>query len=127
MTVDHLSNLLTSLRNAELAKHSSTKVWDTKLSRAVLTVLKEKNYISDFAADATAEGKALEVTLTSPSTQHHFRRISKPSRRMYVDAKSIPTVRQGQGMLILSTSEGVMSSQDARKKVLGGEILCEVY
>lgn len=123
MTNDHISNLLTSLRNAEMASHSSVIVKDTKLSRSVLEVLKSKRYIADFVQKETG----LEVLLIQPLTKHSFRRISKPSRRIYTDHKNIPTVRQGLGMVVLSTSEGVMAGNDARKRQLGGEIICEVY
>lgn len=122
--MDHISNLLTSIRNAELASLTSTAVVDTKLSRAVLAILKDQGYVADIQ---DAEGGKLSVVLPQPLQRHHYKRVSKPSRRIYTDAKSIPTVRQGLGMVILSTPEGLMTGQDARKRHLGGEILCEVY
>ena len=122
--MDHLSNLLTSIRNAELAGLSSTRVVNTKLSLALLAVLKDKKFIASFSE---GDDRKIDVILSQPVERHHYRRISKPSRRIYTDSKSIPTVRQGIGMVILSTPEGVMTGQSARKRHLGGEILCEVY
>jgi small subunit ribosomal protein S8 len=121
--MDTISNLLTSLRNAELASHASTTVPDTKLSRAVLGVLTENGFVGAFSA----ENGNLTVPLTQPSIRHHYKRISKPSRRVYVGSLKIPTVRQGLGTVILSTSAGVLSGAAARKQRLGGELLCEVY
>jgi len=122
--MDHISNLLTAIRNAELASLSETAAVDTKLSRAVLAVLKSEGYIGDFSQ---VEGGKLSIVLAQPLERHHYKRVSKPSRRMYTDAVSIPTVRQGMGMVILSTPEGVMTGKEARKRHLGGEIICEVY
>ena len=126
--MDSIANLLTALRNAEMASHKSLLVPSTKISIGILSVLKENGFIKDFSIiEATPQNK-IEVTLSKSSTDvHHFKRISKLGRRTYTNAKRIPIVLRGLGMVIISTSEGVMSGQQAKKQNLGGEILCEVY
>ena len=123
--MDLLSNLLTSLRNAEMAGLSQLTVPTTKMNLAVLSVLKTARIITA-TAPANEERKTL-VTLLSPVQRHHYKRISKPSRRVYVSALQIPKVRQGRGLVILSTSGGVLIGHEARAQRLGGELLCEVY
>jgi small subunit ribosomal protein S8 len=123
--MDSISNLLTSIRNAEMASHQELTVPSSKLSLAVLTVLKRKQYIEDFAVEKATPQDSVKITLTG--SIHHYKRISKPGRRMYSEAKDIPTVLQGQGIVIISTSGGVMPGYEAKKKKLGGELLCEVY
>lgn len=120
--MDTTANLLTSIRNAELAGHQTVQVPTAKLSKAIVTILQQKGYVID-VSEADAK---LSITL-KPETRTHYRQISKPGRRLYVDAKSIPVVRQGLGMVILSTSNGLLTGYDAKKQGLGGEIICEVF
>ena len=123
--MDLLSNLLTSLRNAEMASLSELTVPTTKMSLAVLGVLKTARIITD--VKPADEARKTLVILNKPVERHHYKRISKPSRRVYVSALQIPKVRQGRGLVILSTSGGVLIGHEARAQKLGGELLCEVY
>lgn len=121
--MDQIGNLLTTLRNAELAGHSSTQVLNSQMNKAILGILEKNGYITSSKEE---EGK-IAVVLSKPEAIHHYKRISKPGRRVYVDAKHIPSVLGGRGMVILSSPEGVISGKDAKKQHIGGELLCEVY
>lgn len=121
--MDTIANLIVSIRNAEMASLKSLVTPNFKVGRAVLDILKENGYIESYLED----GQNLMITLPQSTKVHSYRRISKPGRRLYVGSKDIPLVRGGSGLLILSTPEGVLSGKEARKRNIGGEILCEVF
>ena len=123
--MDTLSNVLTSLRNAELASRTSVSLTNTKASKALLDVLLAHGYLHSVGVDA--ETSKLHIELIQPIVRHHFKRISKPSRRVYIEVDKIKAVRQGTGILVISTSKGVMTGKEAREQRVGGEVLCEVY
>ena len=124
--MDTIANLITSLRNAEMASHTTVTVPSTKLSQDLLAILKQKGIIAKFESKSQEPQDTLEIDLIN-GTRHHYKRISKPGRRVYTKVKHIPTVLQGLGMVVISTPQGLMTGQDARKQKLGGEILCEIY
>jgi small subunit ribosomal protein S8 len=121
--MDTIANLLTSIRNAEMASHSTVTVPTSKMKKAIVEILKENGYVGA----STEENGSLTINLIKTEKLRSYRRISKPGRRMYTDAKKIPTVLGGRGLIILSTPEGVLSGKEARKRGIGGEIICEVY
>lgn len=125
--MDTLSNLLTSIRNAELANHSELTVPYAKTSEAVVTILKKHGYVTDFKKSDDAVKPTMHITLPTPVVRHNYKRISKPGRRLYTEASRIPTVLRGLGIVIVSTPKGMLSGKDARKQNVGGEIICEVY
>lgn len=125
--MDLLSNLLTSIRNAELAGHSRLVVPFSKISAAVLDILKKEGYILDWSQTETDAKPTLEVSLPMPVARHNYKRVSTSGRRLYIKSDKIPRVLRGLGIVILSTSKGVMTGKDARKLGLGGEVICEVY
>jgi small subunit ribosomal protein S8 len=124
--MDVLANLLTSIRNAQMAQHTTARVPDTKLNRAVLDVLVKSKYLQSVTS-AEATFPTLHISFQPTVAIEHIKLISKQGRRIYTDAASIPMVRQGRGIVILSTNQGVMTGKEAHKKNIGGEILCEVY
>lgn len=125
--MDTLGNLLTSIRNAEMARHAATSVPASKASAALLEILKANGYIKGFSTRSEGVKQLIDVTLTGDGVVHHYKRISKPGRRLYTDAKNIPVVLRGMGMVVISTSAGMMTGKQARKQKLGGELICEVY
>jgi len=125
--MDLLSNLLTNLRNAEMAGHSGLSVPFSNISTAVLTILQKEGYITGFSKTGTEQKPTIDISLKQPIQKHHYRRISTPGRRLYTAYDKIPLVLRGLGFVILSTSKGVMTGRDARKQKLGGELICEVY
>ncbi len=124
--MDTIANLLTSIRNAELASHTQVSAPFSKQSAAVLSVLKKEGYITNFSETMDGAHKRLSIDLV-PNTRHHIKRISTPGRRMYTSADRIPTVLRGLGRVIISTSKGIMTGKEAKKLGLGGELICEVY
>jgi small subunit ribosomal protein S8 len=131
MMTDPIADLLTRIRNGQRARHAAASLPASKLKLAVARVMEAQGYLEGVQVEAE-EGKAvLRLGLRYRDDGREMidglRRISRPSRRVYVGVDEIPRVRNGLGIAILSTSRGVMSDQDARAQKLGGELLCEVW
>lgn len=124
---DPIADMLTRIRNAHLIKKESVLIPDSRLKREVLVVMKKKGYIEDFSASDDVKG-FINVKLSYGDRQiKKIERVSKPGCRVYTKKSDIPTVLQGMGIVILSTSKGVMTGNDAKKLGLGGEIICKIY
>ncbi len=128
---DPLGDMLTRIRNAQMRRQSKVSTPSSKLRENVLEVLQQEGYIRGFAAVDHGDGKAeLEIELKYFDGEPVIRtieRVSKPGRRVYASVKSIPRVKNGLGVSILSTPKGVMSDSDAREQNVGGEVLCQVF
>ncbi|HSI20638.1 MAG TPA: 30S ribosomal protein S8 [Verrucomicrobiae bacterium] len=122
--MDTIGNLLTSIRNAEGASHTQVTVPFSTQSMAILDILKAEGYIE--GATATEDAKKKIVIDLVPGIRHSLKRISTPGRRLYTPATAIPMVLRGLGMVIVSTSKGMMTGKNARRQNLGGELICEV-
>jgi small subunit ribosomal protein S8 len=126
---DPIADMLTRIRNAQLAEKPSTAMASSKLKVAIAKVLKDEGYIDDFSV-VDADGKSrLEIGLKYYAGQpviEKIERISKPGLRVYRAAKSVPRVMNGLGIAIVSTSKGVMTDRKARGLGIGGEVLCVV-
>lgn len=121
--------MLTRIRNAQRALLPTVEMPHSKLKESIANILKSEGYIAEVAVDAK-DKKALKLKLKyqgKKSVIEGLRRVSRPGLRHYVGAKEIPRVRGGLGVAVLSTPEGVMSGNSARKKNLGGELLCYVW
>jgi small subunit ribosomal protein S8 len=133
MMTDPIADMLTRIRNANVAMHDQVRMPSSKQKVALAGILKKEGYIEDFAVadDTTRPGSVLTVTMKySPERQRTIsglRRISKPGLRVYIKADKIPRVLGGLGVAVLSTSKGLMTDREARKQRMGGEILCEVW
>lgn len=127
---DPIADMLTRVRNGQQASKKSVLVPASKVKRAVLEVLKEEGYVRS-VKDAELNGhKAIEVELKyyqGKPVMNEIKRISKPGLRKYTNSKEIPSVRNGLGIAIISTSKGVMTDAKARQDNIGGEILCTVF
>ena len=126
---DPIADLLTRIRNAQLAKHDTVTVKTSRFRSEILRILKEEGYIADYTVSDTPIAVA-EVSLKyfdNAPVIRNISRESKPGRRVYVKHQSIPEVLGGLGLCIVSTSHGVMSGKEAREKRLGGELICTVY
>jgi small subunit ribosomal protein S8 len=129
MMTDPIADLLTRIRNAQLAKHDKVTVKTSRLRSEILRILKEEGYISDYSVSAGPISMA-EVSLKyfdNAPVIKNISRESRPGRRVYVKHHAIPEVLGGLGLCIVSTSHGVMSGKEAREKRLGGELICTVY
>lgn len=123
---DPIADLLTRIRNAHLARHKEVSIPKSRLKEEILRILKEEGFIKDYLV----EDRELKVFLKYYNGQPVIRglkKISKPSRRVYVKSKEIPIVRNGLGIAILSTPKGIMEGRQARKENVGGELICEVW
>jgi small subunit ribosomal protein S8 len=129
---DTIADMLTRIRNANLAKHQIVQVPATKMTRNIVQVLKEEGYIEYFEEineilqtflliSLKYKGKKRESVITA------LKRISKPGLRVYANHKEIPKVLGGLGIAIISTSRGVMTDRQARHNGLGGEVLCYIW
>ena len=127
---DPLSDMLTRIRNAQMAGKTGVEMPGSKLKAAVANVLKEEGYIADFAA-SNDEGKprlAIELKyFDGKPVIAEIDRISRPGLRNYAGKDELPSVRGGLGVAIVSTSKGVMTDRAARAAGVGGEVLCTVF
>lgn len=132
MHTDNIADLITRIRNAQTRRIVAFETSYSKLSDSILSTLKENGFIEDYKIFKveSSKFKGLNVSLKyndgDPAISY-IQRVSKPSLRVYVKSSDIQKVLGGLGMYIISTPRGVMSSHEARKKRLGGEILCKVY
>ena len=128
---DPIGDMLTRIRNAGMRGKSTVMVPASKMRVRVLDVLAGEGYIRGYEDSTGVNGHpAIEVSLKyfegAPAIRE-MKRVSKPGRRVYMSVKDIPTVRQGLGVSIVSTSQGVMSDASARAANIGGEVLCTVF
>ena len=129
---DPVADMLTRIRNACGSKHRRVDMPASKLKIEIARILKENNYITDFRTVESEEGRPLlrVILKYAQGGQHVIRdlqRVSTPGLRKYVGVAEIPRVRNGLGMAILSTSQGIMSDRQARQARTGGELLAVVY
>jgi len=126
---DPIADMLTRIRNAQRARKAQVYVPFSKLKMAVLNVLKQEGYIEDMVHDAQLRSPIV-VTLKYIAKKPMISsivRTSKPGHRVYKKTQNLPEVLNGYGCAIVSTSEGVMTEKDAKKRGIGGEVLCTIY
>ena len=126
---DPISDMLTRIRNANRALLPAVAMPHSRIKESIAAILKREGYISDFAVEGKLP-KTIKMKLKyqgKKSIIEGLSRVSSPGLRRYVGATDIPRVRGGLGVAVLSTSEGVMTGNQARKKNLGGELLCYVW
>ena len=129
---DPIADMLTRIRNACAAKHRRVDMPASKMKTEIARILRDNNYIQDFRVLEIENGhNVLRVILRyaagGQSVIRDLKRVSSPGLRKYVGAREIPRVRNGLGMAILSTSQGIMSDQQARRSHMGGELLALVW
>ncbi len=129
---DTIADMLTRIRNSCMARHQTTQIPSTKMTRSIAQVLKQEGFIAEF--EETGEGikKYLVVSLkynskTKAPTIQKLQRVSRPGLRVYRNRKELPRVLGGIGIAIISTSRGVMTDREARRQGLGGEVLCYIW
>ena len=127
---DTISDFLTQIRNAGTAKHKTVSIPKSNTKLGLAEILKDQGYIADY--EVVTEGKRayIKITMRYYKREPAFKeltRISKPGRRVYVPADQLPRVKNGLGIAIISTSQGIMSDKQARKINVGGEVLCTIW
>ena len=128
---DPIGDMITRIRNAQMRLLSNVIIPSSKFRGKILDVLKQEGYISNYKQLSESKSKN---TLVVDLKYHNgmpvikeIKRVSKPGRRIYAKAESIPKIQNGLGLAIVSTSIGIMSDNDARMKNVGGEIICRVF
>lgn len=130
---DPIADMLTRIRNANVAFHDDVAMPSSKVKEALAGILEQEGYITSFAIedDASRPGRKLKIQLKYTPDRRRtisgIRRISKPGLRVYTKADSVPRVLGGMGISILSTNQGLMTDREARHRKVGGEVLCQVW
>ncbi|WP_210534635.1 30S ribosomal protein S8 [Thermosulfurimonas marina] len=131
MMTDPIADMLARIRNALMARHKTVEIPASRMKREIARILKEEGYIEDY--EWVAEGPQGKIVITLKYDEGRrpvisgLKRVSKPGRRVYAGAKKLPRVLGGLGIAIISTSQGIMTDHEARRRGVGGEILCEVW
>jgi len=130
---DPIADMLTRLRNANTAFHEHVGMPSSKLKEAVARILEQEGYIVGYAVEREADAVSarLKIRMKYSPDRHRtisgIKRVSRPGLRVYTKAELVPRVLGGMGIAILSTNQGLMSDREARKRRVGGEILCHVW
>jgi len=128
MTTDPIADMLTRIRNGLSANKTAVTIPYSKVKLSIAQILQAKGYIANVAESKNGAFAMLEVQLTGADKKiTTITRVSKPGRRMYAPKTEIPNVLGGRGIVIVSTPAGIMTGSDARKKGMGGELICTVY
>lgn len=130
---DPIADMLTRIRNAILAKHTSVVMPNSRVKMHIATILKDEGYIKDVSKTQDDKQGQLQIDfkfIDQDGTQNvirGLRRISKPGRRRYVKTSEVPRVLNGLGTAILTTSRGIMADHECRRQRVGGEVICEIW
>jgi len=131
MNTDPIADMLTRIRNANIAKHTNVEIPHSNLKEQLAKLLKAEGFIADFSVKEAGKFKILSVDLKYGENDvpviTNLRRISKPGLRIYKKASKLPKVFDGLGIAIVSTSKGLLTDRKARKENVGGEVLCYVW
>ena len=129
-STDPIADMLTRIRNAINVRKHEVRLPHSKVKQSVAELLKSTNFIDNVTVAGEGIAKELVITINSEGTNARITeiaRMSKPGRRYYVNSKEIPTVKRGRGVVIVSTSKGMMTGDEAKKQSIGGELICKVY
>jgi len=129
---DTIADMLTRIRNANLARHQTTEIPATRMTRNIARVLKAEGFIAEVEeqGEGVKENLVLSLKYKGKNRQpiiNNLKRVSKPGLRVYSNRKELPRVLGGIGIAIISTSSGIMTDREARRQGLGGEVLCYVW
>lgn len=131
---DTISDVLTRIRNANLRKSDKVSIPFTKISHQICQILKKQGYIKSFQIESSQIKPFQQVSLDlkykgrdKKPCISNLRRISKPGLRIYANYKEIPRILGGMGIIIISTSQGVMTGQEAQSRQIGGELMCSIW
>jgi small subunit ribosomal protein S8 len=127
---DPIGDMLARIKNSQVRNHKKVQLPSSKFKVKIIEVLKSEGYIIDFKVDNDEKKPNLEINLKynlGNPVISNIERISKPGRRIFSSAESLPKINNGLGIAIVSTPKGVMTDVDARKQKIGGEIICKVF
>ena len=129
-STDPIADMLTRIRNAINVRKYEVSLPHSNVKEAVANLLKESNFIDAVSVEDATVGKTLRIRIAPAGTNARIteiKRLSKPGRRYYVKSAEIPTVKSGRGIVIVSTSRGMMTGTAAKAAKIGGELICRVY
>ena len=128
---DSIGDMLTRIRNANSAKHDTVKVPASNMKKAIAQILVDEGYVKSFKVIEDGKQGIIEIALKYGPNRSQvltgLRRVSKPGLRIYTNCEEMPRVMNGLGIVILSTSKGIMTDKDARKANIGGEVLAYIW
>ena len=128
---DSIADMLTRIRNANSAKHDTVQIPASNIKKAIAQILVDEGYIKSFKVIEDGKQGVIEIALKYGPNKSQvitgLRRVSKPGLRIYSNCEDMPKVQNGLGIVILSTSKGIMTDAKARKENVGGEVLCYIY
>src|SRR5687767_1255157 len=130
VSTDPIADMLTRIRNAINVRKSEVSMPHSNVKEAVATLLKKNGFVTDVKVTDATIGKTLKVVINGEQENARIteiQRLSKPGRRYYAGAEKIPVVMRGRGIVIISTSKGMMTGAEAKKQGIGGELICKVY
>lgn len=130
VSTDPIADMLTRIRNALAVRQEEVRMPHSNIKQSVAEILVQNKYIAGTSVEGEGIEKSLVIHISGANAQSpitEIKRVSKPGRRVYAKVKDIPTIKQGRGLVIVSTSKGVMTGNAAREQKLGGEVLCQVY
>ncbi len=130
-STDPIADMLTRIRNAILVNKNEVTLPHSKIKESIAKLLKDSNFIDHVdVVELPSVGRLLKILINDENSNAvitEIKRISKPGRRIYASSKEIPHIKKGRGMVVISTSQGIMSGDSARLLNLGGEIICQIY
>jgi small subunit ribosomal protein S8 len=130
VSTDPIADMLTRIRNAIAVRKSTISMPHSKVKQSVAELLKVNRFVKEVTVDGEGISKVLNIVISDASENASITeivRLSKPGRRTYAGAAEIPVVKRGRGIVIVSTSKGMMTGDQARKSGVGGELICKVY
>jgi small subunit ribosomal protein S8 len=129
-STDPIADMLSRIRNAIAVRKNEVSMPHSKVKESVARLLQQNGFLSGVEVSDAPIGKTLTITINSDSENAKITeivRLSKPGRRFYTKSKEIPTVKRGRGLVIVSTSKGMMTGAEAKNQGVGGELICKVY
>lgn len=129
-STDPIADMLTRIRNAIAVRKTEVLLPHSKVKESVASLLQQNNFVDRVTVSDASIGKTLHITINSEASNARvteIKRLSTPGRRYYVSAKEIPTVKSGRGIVIVSTSKGMMTGSEAKAAGIGGELICKVF
>lgn len=130
VSTDPIADMLARIRNAIAVNKHEVVLPHSKVKEAVARMLVASKFLAEVQVGDETIGKSMTITINHPDTNARITeivRLSKPGRRAYSSADKIPTVKRGRGVVIVSTSKGLMTGADAKRQGVGGELICKVY
>jgi small subunit ribosomal protein S8 len=130
VSTDPIADMLTRIRNAILVQKREVSLPHSNIKQAVAELLKKNGFLAGVKTIDASIGKTLVITINGENENAkitEIKRSSKPGRRLYVAAKDIPIIKRGRGLVVVSTSKGLMTGNEAKAQRIGGELICSVY